>query len=585
MFDPRTRENIETNLEEFGGALAGRGSALNRSIGALPELLRDLVPVMQTLSDPDTQLVRALRELDDAARVSAPVADKLARGFTAGADVFEALSRDPEALKATIAESPAHPRRGHPVPAGPAPVAARAHRHLRRAARNRPPGAPERPGPQPRAGRRHAACCAAPRRLNRDLTEALRALRDAVALAHDEPRARRPARDVRDAQPDAALRRPARHRVQLLQLLVDVPRRPHLRGGHHRHAAAHPGQERAAADQRPGRRSAPSSPPTGRAPPATRPRTTIFGDPAYLHNQQWGRAVDEQGNADCETGQRGYPRAPRRPGAAQLQDRHRRAHPRQPGPDVHGQAPRTARPDLLGRAHGARTPGDAMNRRDRDPFKVGAVVLAVIVLVTWLGFTKNIPFVNDPYEIQAAFRDCERAQAQLAGPHRRRERRQGHLGRARRRRLAGGDREDGASRTTAGRSTPTRGPRSGRGSSWRATSSSSWSPGPRRPRSSTPTTTIPVQRTATPVQFDQLLSILQARHPPGPARHVPRARRHPEGRRRARVPALAARSGGGLPLRLGRRSRRCSASVTATSATGCGARASWPRRSTATAPP
>jgi phospholipid/cholesterol/gamma-HCH transport system substrate-binding protein len=45
------------------------------------------------------------------------------------------------------------------------------------------------------------------------------------------------------------------------------------------------------------------------------------------------------------------------------------------------------------------------NREGRDPFKVGAVVLAVIAVATFLGFTKNIPFVNEPYEIKAAFRD------------------------------------------------------------------------------------------------------------------------------------------------------------------------------------
>jgi hypothetical protein len=28
----------------------------------------------------------------------------------------------------------------------------------------------------------------------------------------------------------------------------------------------------------------------------------------FLHSQQYGAAVDNQGNADCETGQRGYPK-------------------------------------------------------------------------------------------------------------------------------------------------------------------------------------------------------------------------------------------------------------------------------------
>ena len=30
-------------------------------------------------------------------------------------------------------------------------------------------------------------------------------------------------------------------------------------------------------------------------------------DPEYLHAQPYGAAVDDQGNADCEAGQRGYP--------------------------------------------------------------------------------------------------------------------------------------------------------------------------------------------------------------------------------------------------------------------------------------
>jgi virulence factor Mce-like protein len=47
-----------------------------------------------------------------------------------------------------------------------------------------------------------------------------------------------------------------------------------------------------------------------------------------------------------------------------------------------------------------------VNRRDRDPVKVGLVVIAVAVVVTFLGFAKNIPFVNEPFEIQAAFRDA-----------------------------------------------------------------------------------------------------------------------------------------------------------------------------------
>jgi phospholipid/cholesterol/gamma-HCH transport system substrate-binding protein len=46
-------------------------------------------------------------------------------------------------------------------------------------------------------------------------------------------------------------------------------------------------------------------------------------------------------------------------------------------------------------------------RRDRGPsaFAVGIALIVFAVLVTYLGFTKDIPFLNNPYEIKAAFRD------------------------------------------------------------------------------------------------------------------------------------------------------------------------------------
>ncbi|MEJ7825203.1 MAG: MlaD family protein [Solirubrobacteraceae bacterium] len=106
IFDEPTRENVERNLDHLGTALAGRGTAVNRSLAALPELLGDLPPVMRTLADPDTRLQRLVQEAGDAARVVAPLSDTFARGFTDMADTFEGASRDPQALKNTIALSP-----------------------------------------------------------------------------------------------------------------------------------------------------------------------------------------------------------------------------------------------------------------------------------------------------------------------------------------------------------------------------------------------------------------------------------------------------------------------------------------------
>jgi hypothetical protein len=61
---------------------------------------------MANLADPRTDVQGFFRELDDAARVVAPVSRTNARLFTTMADTFGALSRDPAALEATIAKAP-----------------------------------------------------------------------------------------------------------------------------------------------------------------------------------------------------------------------------------------------------------------------------------------------------------------------------------------------------------------------------------------------------------------------------------------------------------------------------------------------
>ena len=106
MFDQRTRQYARENLFTYGDAFAARGSSINRTLADLPRLLGSLTPVAQTLAAPDTQLSRFFSELEHAARVTLPVADSLSEGFTSAADTFEAISRDPQALEDTIAKSP-----------------------------------------------------------------------------------------------------------------------------------------------------------------------------------------------------------------------------------------------------------------------------------------------------------------------------------------------------------------------------------------------------------------------------------------------------------------------------------------------
>jgi virulence factor Mce-like protein len=106
VFDSRTRANVRRNLIGYGNALAFRGRAINRALESLPRLFGALPPVMRVLASREANLDRFVDELADAARVTAPVAGEMAGGFAAGADTFDALSGDPRALQDTIAESP-----------------------------------------------------------------------------------------------------------------------------------------------------------------------------------------------------------------------------------------------------------------------------------------------------------------------------------------------------------------------------------------------------------------------------------------------------------------------------------------------
>ncbi len=113
MFDEPTRAASRVNLNEFGGALSGRGDAINGALAVFPGLLPGLETAMRTLSDEDTDLGGLFRGLGRAAAETAPVADEQASlfraldtTFTAFADVSEgvqdSIETGPPALDAAI---------------------------------------------------------------------------------------------------------------------------------------------------------------------------------------------------------------------------------------------------------------------------------------------------------------------------------------------------------------------------------------------------------------------------------------------------------------------------------------------------
>jgi virulence factor Mce-like protein len=105
-FDPRTRAASRVSLEGYGDAFAARGASLNETIQNLNPLFKNLKPVAEILTAPNTRLNNFFPALGRTAEVVVPVAEQQAELFTNMAITFGALSEDPQALKDTISSGP-----------------------------------------------------------------------------------------------------------------------------------------------------------------------------------------------------------------------------------------------------------------------------------------------------------------------------------------------------------------------------------------------------------------------------------------------------------------------------------------------
>ena len=129
-----TRAAIAANTTGFGDAFAGRGESINTAIGAFRPLLRDIVPVAQNLSAPETDLRRFFR------RARRHGGDRGARGRGPGRAVRQPRHR----RSARCARSPpVHPGLDH-----------------RAASRRSTPAIRELPDPAA-VPAQHASCCSA----------------------------------------------------------------------------------------------------------------------------------------------------------------------------------------------------------------------------------------------------------------------------------------------------------------------------------------------------------------------------------------------------------------------------------------
>ena len=106
MFNPPTRSAIQGNLVGFGDTFAARGGDLSSTIQSLPALFGYLTPVAAYLSKPSTQLTGFFNALDRFTGAVAPVSRQLVDLFRYSATTFAAITSNPQAYEATIAKSP-----------------------------------------------------------------------------------------------------------------------------------------------------------------------------------------------------------------------------------------------------------------------------------------------------------------------------------------------------------------------------------------------------------------------------------------------------------------------------------------------
>jgi len=105
-FDEATRQYQQESLTGFGDAFAGRGADLNEAIASLSPFFDALTPVMRNLSDPRTGLKDFFKEIGETSAEVRPVARLQGELFGLMADTFDAITRDPDALRATIEKTP-----------------------------------------------------------------------------------------------------------------------------------------------------------------------------------------------------------------------------------------------------------------------------------------------------------------------------------------------------------------------------------------------------------------------------------------------------------------------------------------------
>ncbi len=106
MFNKPTRVASQSNLDEFGAGLAGRGLEINEALGLLKPIVHRLTPVLHNLNSPQTDLANFFPALDRAAKEVAPVATQQGQLYADLDSLFGAWAGVAPSLEAAIVDGP-----------------------------------------------------------------------------------------------------------------------------------------------------------------------------------------------------------------------------------------------------------------------------------------------------------------------------------------------------------------------------------------------------------------------------------------------------------------------------------------------
>ena len=297
IFDAKTRAGARRNLRGFGTALATRGDDLNTTIATLPSFLTHLEPVARNLASPETDLRGFFGELGDFTRVVAPVADRYARGFARGADTFEAWSRHPRALRDTISKS---------VPTMDAAIRSfRVQRPFLAEFRDFSVSLERAAGRLPTTLPRIVPALEAGTPVLTRSPEINEPLRDTFASLEDLMGAPSTGTALRGLTATVGTLNPT---VKFLGPYITVCNYFNYSWTHTAEHLTEPepsgGSQRTLLNQAGRQTNGVTA--LGATEPANGEGTLPNGTPQFLHTNNYSAAVDSQGNADCESGQRGY---------------------------------------------------------------------------------------------------------------------------------------------------------------------------------------------------------------------------------------------------------------------------------------